>query len=257
MVVFRPRVWPTIFLFFFSFFFSFFLSFLTVSYILVFSIRGERSRETTDATPSVRLDPHRRVLSSSPSQVNRSKHHRRRLSRSSPRLLSSRLSEEGSKSTTCVSSVGPNGDSSVFSCLLRQTSFSVLFASPPSSLLKPVREGPKPTISSCHLRIKLPGPAILGERGLLHSPKTDLCQKVSSFELDDSLVHCVLPIFEVEDGAVQREEVRRECGKGFTSSTALCGHMACHFDREKRVSCSHFFQVKMSVKSSVISHGLV
>ncbi|CAF2073224.1 unnamed protein product, partial [Brassica napus] len=64
-------------------------------------------------------------------------------------LLSSRLSEEGSKSTTCVSSVGPNGDSSVFSCLLRQTSFSVLFASPPSSLLKPVREGPKPTISSC------------------------------------------------------------------------------------------------------------
>ncbi|KAH0902773.1 hypothetical protein HID58_042276, partial [Brassica napus] len=212
---------------------------------------GERSRETTDATPSVRLDPHRRVLSSSPSQVNRSKHHRRRLSRSSPRLLSSRLSEEGSKSTTCVSSVGPNGDSSVFSCLLRQTSFSVLFASPPSSLLKP-----------------LPGPAILGEvisivqfvffivvllpvnkRGLLHSPKTDLCQKVSSFELDDSLVHCVLPIFEVEDGAVQREEVRRECGKGFTSSTALCGHMACHFDREKRV--------KMSVKSSVISHGLV
>ncbi|KAF2612464.1 hypothetical protein F2Q70_00007791 [Brassica cretica] len=97
----------------------------------------------------------------------------------------------------------------------------------------------------------------VNKRGLLHSPKTDLCQKVSSFELDDSLVHCVLPIFEVEDGAVQREEVRRECGKGFTSSTALCGHMACHFDREKRVSCSHFFQVKMSVKSSVISHGLV
>jgi len=49
----------------------------------------------------------------------------------------------------------------------------------------------------------------------------------------------------------------RECGKGFTSSKALCGHMACHFEREKRVSCSQFFQVKMSVKSSVISHGLV
>ncbi|KAG5386582.1 hypothetical protein IGI04_038052 [Brassica rapa subsp. trilocularis] len=81
--------------------------------------------------------------------------------------------------------------------------------------------------------------------------KPDLCQKVSSFELDDSLVHCVA------DGAVQREEVRRECGKGVTSSKALCGHMACHFEREKRVSCSHFFQVKKSVKSSVISHGLV
>ncbi|CAF2157663.1 unnamed protein product, partial [Brassica napus] len=93
------------------------------------------------ATPSVRLDPHRRVLSSSPSRVNQRKHHRRRLSRSSPRLLSSRSSEEGSKSTTCVSSVGPNGNFSVFSCLLRQTSVSVLFASPPSSLLKPVREG--------------------------------------------------------------------------------------------------------------------
>ncbi|KAH0930065.1 LOW QUALITY PROTEIN: hypothetical protein HID58_015792 [Brassica napus] len=189
--------------------------------------------------------------------LNRRKHHRRRLSRSSPRLLSSRSSEEGSKSTICVSSVGPNGDFSVFSCLLRQTSVSVLFASPPSSLLKPVI-----------YRIKLPGPAIIGEvisivqfvfvivvllpvnkRGLLHSPKTDLCQKVSSFELDDSLVHCVLPRFEVEDGAVQREEVRRECGKGFTSSKALCGHMACHFEREKRV--------KKSVKSSVISHGLV
>ncbi|CAF2078070.1 unnamed protein product [Brassica oleracea] len=50
----------------------------------------------------------------------------------------------------------------------------------------------------------------------------------------------------VEDGAVQREEVRRECGKGVTSSKALCGHMACHFEREKRVSCSHFFQVKKS-----------
>ncbi|CAN6978995.1 unnamed protein product [Brassica rapa subsp. trilocularis] len=61
----------------------------------------------------------------------------------------------------------------------------------------------------------------------------------------------------VADGAVQREEVRRECGKGVTSSKALCGHMACHFEREKRVSCSHFFQVKKSVKSSVISHGLV
>ncbi|KAH0922076.1 LOW QUALITY PROTEIN: hypothetical protein HID58_022094 [Brassica napus] len=84
--------------------------------------------------------------------------------------------------------------------------------------------------------------------------KPDLCQKVSSFELDDSLVHCVLPRFEVEDGAVQREEVRRECGKGVTSSKALCGHMACHFEREKRVSSSHFFQVKKSVKSSVISH---
>ncbi|CAN7061519.1 unnamed protein product [Brassica oleracea var. botrytis] len=58
----------------------------------------------------------------------------------------------------------------------------------------------------------------------------------------------------VEDGAIQREEVRRECGKGVTSSKALCGHMACHFEREKRVSCSHFFQVKKSVKSSVISH---
>ncbi|KAG2288467.1 hypothetical protein Bca52824_048071 [Brassica carinata] len=45
-----------------------------------------------------------------------------------------------------------------------------------------------------------------------------------------------------------------ECGKGFTSSKALCGHMACHFEREKRVSCSHFFQVKKSAKSSVISH---
>ncbi|KAG5398034.1 hypothetical protein IGI04_019848 [Brassica rapa subsp. trilocularis] len=137
-----------------------------------------------------------------------------------------------------------------------------------------------PTLSPSHLkviyRIKLPGPAILGEvisivqfvfvivvllpvnkRGLLHSPKPDLCQKVSSFELDDSLVHCVLPRFEVEDGVVQREEVRRECGKGFTSSKALCGHMACHFEREKRVSCSHFFQVKKSVKSLVISHELV
>ncbi|WZZ21344.1 hypothetical protein YC2023_122731 [Brassica napus] len=175
--------------------------------------------------------------------------HERRLSRSSPRLLSSRSSEEGSKSTTCVSSVGPNGDFSVFSCLLRQTSVPVLFASPPSSPLKPVREGPKPTTSSFLLPVN--------KRGLLHSPKTDLCQKVSSFELDDSLVHCVLPRFEVEDGAVQREEVRRECGKGFTSSKALCGHMACHFEREKRVSCSHFFQVKKSVKSSVISHGLV
>lgn len=82
--------------------------------------------------------------------------------------------------------------------------------------------------------------------------KPDLCQKVSSFELDDSLVHCVLPRFEVADG-----EVQRECGKGVTSSKALCGHMACHFEREKRVSCSHFFQVKKSVKSSVISHGLV
>ncbi|CAF2112148.1 unnamed protein product [Brassica napus] len=78
--------------------------------------------------------------------------------------------------------------------------------------------------------------------------KPDLCQKVSRFELDDSLVHCV------EDGAIQREEVRRECGKGVTSSKALCGHMACHFEREKMVSCSHFFQVKKSVKSSVISH---
>ncbi|KAF3609325.1 hypothetical protein DY000_02046070 [Brassica cretica] len=66
-------------------------------------------------------------------------HHRRRLSRSSPLLLSSRSSEEGSKSTTIDDSVGPNGDSSVFSCLLRQTSLSVLFASPPSSLVKPVR----------------------------------------------------------------------------------------------------------------------
>ncbi|KAL0756225.1 hypothetical protein Bca101_093893 [Brassica carinata] len=37
--------------------------------------------------------------------------------------------------------------------------------------------------------------------------KPDLCQKVSRFELDDSLVHCV------EDGAIQREEVRRECGQ--------------------------------------------
>ncbi|KAH0944048.1 hypothetical protein HID58_003685, partial [Brassica napus] len=74
--------------------------------------------------------------------------------------------------------------------------------------------------------------------------KPDLCQKVSSFELDDSLVHCVLPRFEVADG-----EVQRECGKGVTSSKALCGHMACHFEREKRV--------KKSVKSSVISHGLV
>uniref|UniRef100_A0A0D2ZQS2 C2H2-type domain-containing protein n=1 Tax=Brassica oleracea var. oleracea TaxID=109376 RepID=A0A0D2ZQS2_BRAOL len=110
-----------------------------------------------------------------------------------------------------------------------------------------------PTLSPSHLRVLLP----VNKRGLLHSPKPDLCQKVSSFELDDSLVHCVLPIFEVEDGAVQREEVRRECGKGFTSSKALCGHMACHFEREKRVSCSQFFQVKMSVKSSVISHGLV
>ncbi|KAL0806492.1 hypothetical protein Bca101_098984 [Brassica carinata] len=63
--------------------------------------------------------------------------------------------------------------------------------------------------------------------------KPDLCQKVSSFELDDSLDHCV------EDGAVQREEVWRECGKGVTSSKALCGHMACHFEREKRVSCKH------------------
>uniref|UniRef100_A0A0D3C5E4 Exocyst subunit Exo70 family protein n=1 Tax=Brassica oleracea var. oleracea TaxID=109376 RepID=A0A0D3C5E4_BRAOL len=59
-------------------------------------------------------------------------------------------------------------------------------------------------------------PAVLlpvNKRGLLHSPKTDLCQKVSSFELDDSLVHCVLPRFEIEDGAVQREEVHRECGQ--------------------------------------------
>ncbi|KAH0875720.1 hypothetical protein HID58_073082, partial [Brassica napus] len=118
-------------------------------------------------------------------------------------------------------------------------------------------------------QIKLPGPAILGEVisivqfvfvivgydclvGLLHSPKPDLCQKVSSFELDDSLVHCVLPRFEVEDGAVQREEVRRECGKGFTSSKAICGHMACHFEREKRVSCSHFFSGQEECK--VISH---
>nr|VDD64237.1 unnamed protein product [Brassica oleracea] len=112
-----------------------------------------------------------------------------------------------------------------------------------------------PTLSPSHLR----GSKCfsLQQSGLLHSPKPDLCQKVSSFELDDSLVHCVLPRFEVEDGAVQREEVRRECGKGFTSSKAICGHMACHFEREKRVSCSHFFQVKKSVKSSVISHGLV
>ncbi|CAF1870010.1 unnamed protein product [Brassica oleracea var. botrytis] len=43
--------------------------------------------------------------------------------------------------------------------------------------------------------------------------KPDLWQKVSSFELDDSLVHCVLPRFEIEDGAVQREEVHRECGQ--------------------------------------------
>ncbi|CAG7909573.1 unnamed protein product [Brassica rapa] len=110
-----------------------------------------------------------------------------------------------------------------------------------------------PTLSPSHLQVLLP----VNKRGLLHSPKPDLCQKVSSFELDDSLVHCVLPRFEVEDVVVQREEVRRECGKGFTSSKALCGHMACHFEREKRVSCSHFFQVKKSVKSLVISHELV
>ncbi|KAG5414468.1 hypothetical protein IGI04_002035 [Brassica rapa subsp. trilocularis] len=113
-------------------------------------------------------------------------------------------------------------------------------------------------------RIKLPGPAIIGEvisivqfvfvivvllpvnkRGLLHSPKPDFCQKVSSFELDDSLVHCVLPKFEVEDRVVQREEVRRECGKGFTSSKALCTWLVtlrerrgCHvliFFRSRRV----------------------
>uniref|UniRef100_M4F3R8 Uncharacterized protein n=1 Tax=Brassica campestris TaxID=3711 RepID=M4F3R8_BRACM len=110
-----------------------------------------------------------------------------------------------------------------------------------------------PTLSPSHLQVLLP----VNKRGLLHSPKPDLCQKVSSFELDDSLVHCVLPRFEVEDVVVQREEVRRERGKGFTSSKALCGHMACHFEREKRVSCSHFFQVKKSVKSLVISHELV
>ncbi|WZY98210.1 hypothetical protein YC2023_070539 [Brassica napus] len=87
-----------------------------------------------------------------------------------------------------------------------------------------------PTLSPSRLQVLLP----VNKRGLLHSPKTDLCQKVSSFELDDSLVHCVLPRFEVEDGVFQREEVRRECGKGFTSSKALFGHMACHFERVKR-----------------------
>ncbi|KAH0921860.1 hypothetical protein HID58_021878 [Brassica napus] len=93
-------------------------------------------------------------------------------------------------------------------------------------------------------RIKLPGPAILGEtisivqfvfvivvllpvnkRGLLHSPKTDLCQKVSSFELDDSLVHCVLPRFEKMEYFKERK---------FAENV-----------------------VKKSVKSLVISHELV
>ncbi|KAL0789895.1 hypothetical protein Bca101_006141 [Brassica carinata] len=62
------------------------------------------------------------------------------------------------------------------------------------------------------------------------------------------------PVSELKTGARSSQVNSEECGKGFTSSKALCGHMACHFEREKRVSCSHFFQVKKSAKSSVISH---
>ncbi|WZZ03004.1 hypothetical protein YC2023_088925 [Brassica napus] len=231
---------PHFFYFFFLFSFLSFFRFLTVSYIFVFSVRGERSKECDSIGPS-RSSPSCSLVFSVTSESKKTPQTktlsfltasslvaivRRRIEIHDLRLLRRRVSRSCSR-------------------LLHH-----LFSNP----LEKDRNPPQALVI---YRIKLPGPAIIGERGLLHSPKTDLCQKVSSFELDDSLVHCVLPRFEVEDGAVQREEVRRECGKGFTSSKALCGHMACHFEREKRVSCSHFFQVKKSVKSSVISHGLV
>ncbi|CAH8390156.1 unnamed protein product [Eruca vesicaria subsp. sativa] len=72
----------------------------------------------------------------------------------------------------------------------------------------------------------------VNKRGLLHSPKTDLCKKVSSFELDVSLVHCLPPRFEKMEQYKERKFVCKFCSKRFPCGKSLGGHIRTHMNKE-------------------------
>ncbi|KAL0705192.1 hypothetical protein Bca4012_071617 [Brassica carinata] len=71
----------------------------------------------------------------------------------------------------------------------------------------------------------------VNKRGLLHSPKPDLCQKLSSFELDDLQFTVVFQDLRMEQFK-ERKFVCKFCSKRFACGKSLGGHIRTHMNKE-------------------------